>query len=533
MDSPDMSSPLPTRSASFPKFRGLALLATLWGSGCANQANLVRSQTPNRADIRLAASSTSQSPPGYMGPLERSLKGAKWKREKSEALTQNDPSQIEGLTEYQAAEALYEEGRFKEAEKAFKRLAKQRRKTHESFHSRIDRWWGVKPAATFDTYDNFGDPIEEDSLFMKAECQYDQHRYAAAQDSYDELINRYPSTRHLDTVSRRYFQIARIWLGFPEKAQATGDVQVVSDEKDPDEEEKAEDFANVDSFYIPIVPNFFDNTRPVFDTRGRALQALRSVWLHDATGPLADDALMVSASFHLRTQDFEESSRLYKLLREQYPDSPHFQDAFLLGSHVTLASYQGSNYDGQNLNEAIQLKEAALRIFPDLSEEERNRLGGELNKMYEAEVARIWDKVEYYQAKNSPESVAIYCNILINKFPDSEYAERSRKILQEQGQAVVQPQWSWPRVGSKKPDPNEQQDTEAPPEAEEEEAPKAPLRLPKFNWPQRAVPAPDEEPDSTEPEESDSEEFTPNSSPIPRYQEASAEGRSAGRASLD
>jgi hypothetical protein len=141
--------------------------------------------------------------------------------------------------------------------------------------------------------------------------------------------------------------------------------------------------------------------------------------------------------------------------------------------------------------------------------------------------------VEYYQAKNSPESVAIYCNILINKVPDSEYAERSRKILQEQGQAVVQPQWSWPRVGSKKPDPNEQQDTEAPPEAEEEEAPKAPLRLPKFNWPQRAVPAPDEEPDSTEPEESDSEEFTPNSSPVPRYQEASAEGRSAGRASLD
>lgn len=529
-----MPSPRPTRLTHFRKYRGLALLAALWGSGCVNHSSLVRSQNPNQADIRLAADSDRSSPPGYMGPMERALKGDRWKKEKSEALAQNDPSMIDGLAEYQAAEALYEQGKLKEAEKAFKRLAKKRRKTHESFHSRIDRWWGVKPATTLDTYDNFGDPIEEDSLYMKAECQYDQQRYAAAQDSYDELINRYPSTRHLDTVSRRYFQIARIWLGFPEKAQATGDVQVVSDEKDADEEEKIEDFANVDSFYIPIVPNFFDKSRPVFDTRGRALQALRSVWLHDATGPLADDALMVSASFHLRTQDFEESARLYKLLREQYPDSPHFQDAFLLGSHVTLASYQGSNYDGQNLNEAIELKEAALRIFPDLSEEERNRLGSELNKMYDAEVARYWDKVEYYQAKNSPESVAIYCNILINKFPDSEYAERSRQILLEQGQAVEPSGWSWPRIGSSKAAPQDQQSAEAPPESEEAEAPKAPLRLPKFNWPQRAVPqpdeeaAPEEESDSSEPED-DSED----SSPQPRYQEASARGRSAGRASLE
>lgn len=529
-----MSSPRPTRLTHFRKYRGLALLAALWGSGCANHASLVRSQNPNQADIRLAAGSDRSSPPGYMGPMERALKGDRWKQEKSEALAQNDPSMIDGLAEYQAAEALYEDGKLKEAEKAFKRLAKKRRKTHESFHSRIDRWWGVKPAVTLDTYDNFGDPIEEDSLFMKAECQYNQQRYAASQDSYDELINRYPSTRHLDAVSRRYFQIARIWLGFPEKAKSTGDVQVVSDEKDSDEEEKVEDFANVDSFYVPIIPNFFDKSRPVFDTRGRALQALRSVWLHDATGPLADDALMVSASFHLRTQDFEESSRLYKLLREQYPDSPHFQDAFLLGSHVTLASYQGSNYDGQNLNEAIELKEAALRIFPDLSEEERNRLGGELKKMYDAEVARIWDKVEYYQAKNSPESVAIYCNILINKFPDSEYAERSRQILLEQGQVVDQQGWTWPRMGSSKAAPQERQSAEAPPESEEAAPPKAPLRLPKFNWPQRAVPAPDEE--AAPEEESDSfesEEDTPESSPRPRYQEASARGRSAGRASLD
>ncbi len=527
-----MSFLRPARCSFSPKIRGLALLVTLWGSGCASRMNFVRSQTPNGDDVQLVARSEGRSDPGYMGPMERTLKGARWNREKSEALAQNDPGLIDGLKEYQAAEALYQEGRLKDAEKAFKRLAKQRRRTHESFGSRVDRWWGIKPAASFDSYDNFGDPVEEDSLFMKAECQYDQSRYAAAQDSYDELINRYPSTRHLDTVSRRYFQIARIWLGFPEKAQASGDVQVVSDSEGDDEKEQVEDFANVDSFYIPIIPNFLDKTRPVFDTRGRALQALRSVWLHDATGPLADDSLMVSASFHLRTNDFEESARLYKLLREQYPDSPHFRDAFLLGSHVTLASYQGSNYDGQNLDEAIELKEAALRIFPDLTEEERNRLGSELNKMYDAEVARIWDKVEYFQAKNAPESVALYCNILINRFPDTEYAERSRKILEGQARAGLPQRMGWQQLGNKNQQPEAAGRDESTEGGDAET--KAPLRLPKFKWPQRSVPSPDEDPNSeSEPFESDEEEYEPDSSPRPRYQEASATERFSGRASLE
>lgn len=446
-----------------------------------------------------------------MGPMERALKRIAWENQKADAVNGGDEHTIDGLNEYQAAEALYREGRLSEAEKAFKTLAKSRRNSHETFGMKVERWWGVKSAASLDSYANFGDPIEEDALFMKAECQFDQKRYATAQDSYDALLTRYPSTRHLDAVSRRYFRIARYWLGFPEDVQDTGDVERVSNES----EEQA-DFANVDSFYVPIAPNFLDKTRPAFDTRGRALQALRSVWLHDATGPLADDALMVSASFHLRTQDFEESSRLYKLLREQYPESPHFRDAFLLGSHVTLASYQGSNYDGQNLDEAIDLKEAALRIFPDLTEEERNRLGGELQKMYDAEVARTWDRVEYFQAKNSPESVAVYCKILINRFPDTVYAERSRKILEAQGQ-TAESRFSLPQMGRKQPTQDSTEEPETPAEPEVEER-KVPLKFPKLRWPMRPVPK-DAESEPTE---------------DMRLEEAKAEDKSsAGRASLE
>lgn len=492
-------------------WRSVAVLVLLSSAGCSHRVGLIQSTDSKVTEsVELVAQSNRKpgrgttrdrsTDSGYSGPIERALNRSKWEQEKADAVASGQAFTIEGLHEYQAAESLYHEGRFKEAEKAFKKLAKARRNSHESLTMKMERWWGVNSAASLDTYANFGDPIEEDSLFMKAECQFEQKDFATAQDSYDALITKYPSTRHLDAVSRRYFQIARYWLGFPEKAGDQGDVQLA----DGSDEEEVQDFENVDSFYVPIAPNLFDKTRPVFDTRGRALQALRSVWLHDATGPLADDALMVSASFHLRTKDFEESARLYKLLREQYPESPHFQDAFLLGSHVTLASYQGSNYDGQNLNEAIELKEAALRIFPDLTEEERNRLGTELQKMYDAEVARIWDRVEYYQAKQAPESVAVYCKILINRFPDSVYAARARKILERQNRSRPLLPSALPQLPGSKPEMSDNEETprdnaessnDAPPRAES----RAPFRLPPLKWPLRKI-----TPDANTPDAGDS-----------------------------
>ncbi|RLS53758.1 MAG: hypothetical protein DWH91_13575 [Planctomycetota bacterium] len=431
-------------------------------TGCSSMP-LAQRQTDS-VDVRLVQDS-------YQGPEERAVSRKRWEIRKSQASTGGQT--IEGLSEYEAAESLYDAGRYAEAEKAFHKLAKSRRSSHEDLGMKMERWWGVRQTLGYDTYSTFGDPIEEDAMFMKAESQFARQRYAHAQESYGALITRYPSTRHLDKVSRRNFQIAREWLGFQAEIHDNGEVQQASGEAAAGNQA---DFANTDPFYVPIAPNFTDRTRPTFDTRGRALEALRSIWLHDPTGPLADDALMLSASFHLRTQDFEESARLYKMLREQYPDSPHFRDAFLLGSHVTLASYQGSNYDDTSLGEAIDLKESALRIFPDLTEEERNRLGSELDLMYQAEVARIWDRVEFFQAKNAPQSVAVYCKILINRFPDSEYAERARKILQHQQNRRAAFQQAQSQTAA----------------AAEEAPTRAPRLFPGLRWPSQAVPAPEE-----------------------------------------
>ncbi len=314
--------------------------------------------------------------------------------------TELRPTPREAMEEYDVAHDLFLEERYDDAHAAFKAISKK--------------------------YDNT--PIVEDCQFMMAECLFGQKKYSWAQDGYEKLLEKYPSSRHLDTCTRRLFSIAQIWLNDPAFA-SRNELQQVNLEDKIVAPLPATEPRTISEW--PIIPNLLDRSRPVFDTPGRALEALRNIWIHDPTGPLADDALMLSASYYLRKGDYQEADRMLTLLREEYPKSPHLEDAFMIGSHVKLMSYQGANYDKRNLDDAEQLKKATLKLFPN--DVDKGRLEAELKKIDHAKALREWESVQYYMRKNLPHSAAVHCKILIEKFPDSEFAERAYDLLIELG----------------------------------------------------------------------------------------------------
>lgn len=363
------------------------------------------------------------------GPTERRLRNLFAGRK--DALDQREDESgtlkpIPGTDEYLAAEAIFEQGDYKAAEAAFKKVAKKFKKSD----------------------------IREDALFMQAEAAYRQQHYADANDLYAQLLKEYPSTRHLDDVTKRLFEIARLWLDFPQTASLS-DVQQV-DYEDLSRKLPAPNPSPKPRTPV-FVPNFFDETRPTFDTEGNALSALRLIWLNDPTGPLADDALMMAASHYARRGNWIEADRHYTLLREEYPTSPHVQTAFIMGSHVKLMSYSGPEYDGKVLEDARHLKESTLRLYP--AAEDRERLERELEKIEEARAAREWQLVEFYTRKNNPRAQAVYCHIILDRFPQTSYAQRAREHLQKLGpeyasgakllQPLPDPERSlWAEVGS-------------------------------------------------------------------------------------
>ncbi len=354
----------------------------------------------------------------------------------------NGPTSGERLR-FEEASQLAESGRHAEAEALLVDLKGQgvarffdfSKRTRRTFLKKLDDDRRMGDALN----PNLLDPragFREESLFLLAESRFHQKKYSAAHDNYTELMVDFPSTRHIDRASERLFEIGRYWLDtqdFEAAAQIRPD-GVTAVASTTSQGTPFGWFAG-----LPLVPNVSDRTRPVFDTRGQALQALKTIWLNDPTGHLADDALMLAAATHLERGDSREADRILTNLRKLYPNSPYLEPAFLLGSHVRLMGYQGSHYDQTPLDEAAQLKTSTLGLFPDIKEKER--LQAELADIETARAEREWQRVEFYRKKNLPKAMAVYLNRILARFAGTSHAQRARQELIDLGPEYANGGW--------------------------------------------------------------------------------------------
>ena len=335
--------------------------------------------------------SSMLKPGSIRGPLERRLYG------EDNPLELGKRFSAEERREVAAARLAYDRGDYDQSIKLCKKAAKKFKESS----------------------------LGEEAQFYLAESYYATGQYGKAQDGYDQLFEDYPSTRYIEPATRRLFAIARDWLEIVDPV-AKNQIRQVSGEKVIEDKTHAKK-SNDPTVRVPILPNFHDKSRPWFDTQGNALKALKSIWMNDPTGPLADDALMLTATYYQRKQNFVEADRYFEILRDEYPDSPHLEDAFVLGAHVKQMSYQGPYYEGRDLAGAQKLKEQSLHLFP--ASHERPQLREDLQKIYLQQAERAWYEVEYYQKKRRPRAVAIACIQLINEYPDTSFARDARAVL--------------------------------------------------------------------------------------------------------
>ena len=356
------------------------------------------------------------------GPMERVLPVG----QRSSSISPNSlrSEDVQDFSEFNQAKQLYEQGEYAAAERLFKKIA-EAHKLDESGVLRKRRWKDLfKPRSELKA--SYSDsPLREDALFMLAETQYKQEELPDAETNYLQLLKEFPNTRHMDETTKRLYDIALTWMDI--KVAKSSDVELAA-YSDNGRASKPKVVSGED-YKRPSFFNLTDKRRPLTDTEGRALEALKAIWLNDPTGKLADDALMLTASHQLRTGRYAEAAETYRLLREEFPQSPHAKDAYILGAYVSQASYQGAAYDGKSLTEARQLELMAMNLFPDASPEEKKRLQQGLQDIEDKTVARHFNRAIFWLRKGRFEAVEMTCHHIINTYPHSKYAGKARGLL--------------------------------------------------------------------------------------------------------
>jgi len=240
--------------------------------------------------------------------------------------------------------------------------------------------------------------LEEDARWQLAECLFFTDQYPKAEDAYDEIVKKFANTKYLDRIAQRQFLIAQYWIALDEK-----------------------------NHYPTIVPNVTDRSRPLFDTRGRAMKAFDHVRINDPRGPLADDSLMAQANAHFLDHEWLDADYFYGLLRSEYPDSDFLLQAHLLGLQSKLQAYQGAGYEGGILDEAEILADQVLVQFPDqLAREEETRVEKTRAEIAARQAERHWKRAEFYAKGRHYSAARMYYALIARDYPKTQLAEAAR-----------------------------------------------------------------------------------------------------------
>ncbi len=276
--------------------------------------------------------------------------------------------------EFQSALKLFKQGKFEEAEKQFAKIAKDRKGST----------WG------------------ENGQYYLAECQYQQKRYVAANDSFEKLHADYPATEYLQKLIAREYEFAQLWL-----AQ--------TDPKAPEDKK------------LPWTSRF-DGRVPLVDTQGYGLKALEHVRQNDPTGPMADDAAIQIAEFHMKHNDFESAGLYYDQFIAEYRKSPYLQEAQLAAIEARMKGYLGPEYDGSGLEKARELVKNTMSTFPE-RQASFEKLYHTLDVINEAQAEKTFQEGLYYKRINKVASAEFYFGKIPQRWPNSPWAVKAKTEL--------------------------------------------------------------------------------------------------------
>jgi outer membrane protein assembly factor BamD (BamD/ComL family) len=280
----------------------------------------------------------------------------------------------EAEKEIDEAHKLFQQGKLEEAEEAFKKIAKKRKGSH----------WGEK------------------AQFYVAEIQYQQKKYVRANDSYERLFADYPGTEFLDKLVSREYSLAQMWL-------AQNDPKIKPDDKLP--------------WYTR-----FTGQQPLLDTQGTGLKALEHVRHHYSDGPLADDAVLQIADYHMRSQDYESAAIYYDQLISDHQKSPFFHKAQLAAIDARMKGYLGPDYDGAGLEKARELVKQTMSSFPDRQASYEN-LYHTLDLINDQQAERTYRIGEFYKRVGKVTSAEYYFGWIPQRWPSSPWAVKAKTEL--------------------------------------------------------------------------------------------------------
>jgi TolA-binding protein len=282
--------------------------------------------------------------------------------------------------EYSAAENAFQQRQYSTAAKAFKKLGERYK----------------------------GSALEEDCLYYEAESYFQDGHLPKAVDAFHALMKEFPTTRHLTHAVQRVYKITEEWL--------------------EDSRLRSQGQPGKYTWWSRNV-NFTDRRRPLLDTNGRALEAIERIQQYDPTGPLTAPATMMAGAERFTDGDYVRAAGYYEQVVVDAPKSELAARASVLSAQSYLRSYQGPNYDAEDLLKAQKMTEEGLKRAALLDADQVQRLEDDLKRIHMMRAERLFNDGMTDVKLRKWVGAKYYFEQVIRRHPDTPFARKAKEEL--------------------------------------------------------------------------------------------------------
>jgi len=169
----------------------------------------------------------------------------------------------------------------------------------------------------------------------------------------------------------------------------------------------------------------------VFRLRGYAEGAKIADKVIDRAGdsPIAIRAATAVAESNEKRGKYEEAYESWSLISSRWPTGEIGKNALLSMARCKHAAYRGPKYDASNLVSAKSYYENFMTRYPE--EAKTYEIDKRLEQITEQMSYKEYTIAEYYNRTGSEESADIYCEMVLEQWPQSTGAKRARDIAEE------------------------------------------------------------------------------------------------------
>jgi len=160
---------------------------------------------------------------------------------------------------------------------------------------------------------------------------------------------------------------------------------------------------------------------------GKAREYLNKVLFSGEITEITDDAQFYIAKSYLREKEYETALSEYNFLVTQFPNSEHIEEAEFDILKIYTLKIQSSLHETEELENSLSKIKTFMERYPEsrFKEEVKAMKSEILNLLAE----KIYKIAELYEKMGRFKSAEIYYKELLEKYPDTIWAERAREKI--------------------------------------------------------------------------------------------------------